>query len=198
LKSFLYTIPPFLVLQKCNLIPPAGESWKRLVERESQTSGRSHRDLARLLLSSLHNKYPRGEWLVNVYDDVSGFRNHAYRALTSNVHHLFRYFGHNIVVAKLIIERGTPSQLQNLGQIFWESYRPQCTLYGYSTTYCDVHAGRTVEATWNALKQRGVNPVMLHMEHQTVNIESTLNFDERYISSKELAGTRLATLIAVN
>ena len=187
---FLWTFSGFMEIWF--VIPSTDESWKIAVERESRGS-RSHEDLTHHLLNYLRSNYPGIQWVVNVYDDVYGFKNHAVRG---NFYSLFRHYGHNIVVGKLNIGQSTP--LQNLDSTFREAFTIKCNWYGIDGLLCDVDPGRTVIATWNELRRRGITPVMLHIVRYSIDIESANNFDARYLSSQEMPGTALATLIATN
>lgn len=135
---------------------------------------------------------------MNVYDDVYGFEQHTVRGYKSNHHVLFHHFGHNIVVGRLVVGQST-SPPQNLKSTLRSAYWPHCILYGIpGHLTCAIHAGKTVKSTWNQLRNRGLNPVMLHIIQYGIDIKCAHYFDERYLVSKiSLPGTTV-TLIATN
>ena len=96
-----------------------------------------------------------------VYDPVSDDDEHTVRG---EYYPLFSYYGHNIVVARLIEPNRIkyPSQLpQKLSTALQIHYK--CTVLFSSICFRkEVATTPTVEATWNNLRANGINPIMLH------------------------------------
>ena len=130
-------------------------------------------------------------WVVIVYDDVRGFQFHTVQGA---FYHLWRHYGHNIVVGRLI-NPGLP--YTNLNSLFWNAYSPQYDSSGFWGWGPKVlNAERTVESTWNGLVSRGVTPVMLHILRSDISYSVTSYFSTSYLVTTSLNGNGFATLIA--
>ena len=166
-----------------------GEYWKTDVERESRVhSSKSNSDLAEYLHDYLKQRYPGVSWMVIVYDDVTGYQIHTYRGV-SPIYSLFRHYGHNIIVTRLIY--GSPPS-QDLGNLLEQSYRKREDCSWWSG--CELNAEHTVDATWNVLDD-SVTPRLLHVVCSNVDVSAAWYFDSRYVASKSLSGA-FVTLIA--
>lgn len=172
----------------------AGDQWKDDIERETRSSS-SHENLSRHLYNYLENKYPGVYWVVTIYDDVTGYDKHT---IQGSFYYLFRHYGHNIVVGRLL-QRDSPSS--NLRNIFSQAYSRQdhCTSnsWRWGTVTCTFDPRPTVDATWNALVSRGVNPIMLHIIKDDIGISTTYLNDPRYIIAEDVSGG-FAILIATD
>ena len=108
-------------------------------------------------------------WAVIVYDDVSGWDAHTVKG---QYYHLFRYYGHNIVVGRILkpystrYPRGLSQKFSNALQIHWKS---ECRDWTCWSRYSRVNARPTVEATWNNLYGQGITPIMLHVLRGNTN-----------------------------
>lgn len=179
-----------------------GEQWKADVERESRTeSSRSHNSLALYLRDYLHDRYPGVYWVVVVYDDVTGSPKHTVKG---SYYHLFRHYGHNIVVSR-IIPGSSVYAPDNLENALSQSYRKRrdcssvCTSYFWgictsSTEVCTFNADRTNCDTWDELDRR-VSPVMLHVVRSDISVTSAWWANQRYIVSQSMDGS-FVTLLA--
>lgn len=130
--------------------------------------------------------------MVTVYDDVTGGDKHTVKG---SYYHLFRHFGHNIVVSRLIPGQAHPTNLQSA---FLEEYtrREDCSRSWWSTT-CTFNAWNTVQDTWNKLVNRAnVSPVMLHVIRSGIGRTTVYSDDSSYIYVGGVSGD-FAVLIAV-
>ena len=66
----------------------------------------NNRALAALIYIRLKSLFPESLWMVNVYDPIGLFENHAVSGhYDYTYYHKFRYYGHNLVVARYAVER---------------------------------------------------------------------------------------------
>ena len=152
--------------------------WKTDVERESR-SHLSHQDLSIHLRNYLRDKYPGVYWVAVVYDDVTGFSKHTVRAVEGSSYHLWRHYGHNIVVGRLI---NPQTSYSNLDSLFWQAYSPQYDSSGFLDLGSPVlNALRTVDSTWSNLVNLGVRPVMLHVVSSGVSNAAAWQFDRDHL-----------------
>lgn len=92
-----------------NLLPSflVDDLYKERVDTLGRVFGNlGNRALAGLIYLRLKSLFPESLWMVNVYDPIGLFENHAvngYHAYT--YYHKFRYYGHNLVVARYAVER---------------------------------------------------------------------------------------------
>ena len=84
-----------------------------------RNSGKSHYDLAVYLKTFLKDKYPSVYWVV-VYDDVSGREAHTVKG---SYYHLFRHYGYNIVVGRVILP-SNGNEPSDISGKFWAAYTP--------------------------------------------------------------------------
>ena len=123
------------------------------MERESRNNRKKKRpDLAKYLRDYLKNRYSNVLWVVVVYDDVSGWDAHT---VIGHYYHLFRHYGHNIVVSRITepFRRKAPvdigGKFNRALSITWKKKR--------------VNARPTAEATWRNIYGQGLYPVMVHV-----------------------------------
>ena len=134
-------------------------------------------------------------WVVIVYDDVSGWEAHT---VEGQYYHLFRHYGHNIVVGRIVEPYSTrdPSGLaqkfSSALQIHWQS---ECTNWLCLSTYSRVDAKPTVDATWSNLYNEGITPIMLHVFRGNTN-GAVATTDNARASILHLPDGGLATLLA--
>jgi len=92
-----------------NLLPsfPVDDLYKAEVDTLGRSNGNlGNEALAHFIYARLNSLFPESLWMVNVYDPIGLFENHAvngYHAYT--YYHKFRYYGHNLVVARYAVER---------------------------------------------------------------------------------------------
>jgi hypothetical protein len=98
---------------------------------------------------------------------------------------LFRHYGHNIIVTRLIRGSHISPPSQDLGNLLEQSYRKREDCSWWSG--CEFNAGRTVDATWDVLDD-SVTPHLLHVVPSNVGITAAWYFDSRYVASKSLSG----------
>ena len=167
--------------------------WKTDIERESRDhSHLSHFDLSVHLRDYLRDNYAGVKWVVVVYDSVKGYRKHNARGL---YYHLFRHYGHNIVVGRLFDSGRTPQI--DLNSLFWQAYAPRFVstgLFGWGGSV--LHAQRTAQATWDRLVNLGVSPVMLHIFSSGIGGTVASYIDSRFLVTGSLNDDGFATLIA--
>ena len=150
--------------------------------------------MAIYLNTFLRENYGAVYWLVIVYDDVTGYSEHTVRG---TYFHLFRHYGHNIVVGqvKFPLSRYAPSDLEGK---FWEAYRPtyykKCRDPACWSSYQKLDSKPSADNTWSALDD-GLHKVMLHMFTSGIDYGISSYFDDRMISVAVTNGGR-ATLIA--
>ena len=162
------------------------------MERESRVhSSKSNDDLAKYLRDYLQQRYPGVDWMVIVYDDVTGYQIHTYRGVNP-VYHLFRHYGHNIIVSQLIHGSHISPPSQDLGNLLEQSYRKREDCSWWSG--CELNAEHTVDATWNVLDD-SVTPRLLHVVRSNVGVAAAWYFDSRFVATKSLSGA-FVTLIA--
>ena len=171
------------------------DNWEADVERESRSeSSRSHESLAIYLRDYLHQKYPGVYWMVIVYDDVTGYPKHTVRG---SYYHLFRHYGHNIVVNRIIPGSSVHSP-DNLENVLSQSYRKRETCVTVCLQYflvwctnewtsCTFHAKNTNDATWNEL-QTYVSPVLLHVTRSGISLSWASWFNNRHIVGQSMDG----------
>ena len=144
--------------------------WKTDVERESRRSSSSTSSLSVHLRDYLQKNYPGVFWVVVVYDPIGGYGKHTLTGDGRNVYHLFRHYGHNIVVCRRIINElpHAPSNLRNTFSQSYYGYQKrkstghQCGYLFCHETYTTVYdAYKTYMGTWRNLQNRGVYPTML-------------------------------------
>ena len=134
------------------------------------------------LKTFLTGKYGAVYWVVIVYDDVNGYSEHTVKGTYFT---LFRHYEHNIVVGqvKFPLSRNAPSDLEGK---FWESYRPtyykKCVDPACWSSYQKLDSNPSVDDTWNALKENGLYPVMLHMFTSGIDYGISSYFDHRMIN----------------
>ncbi len=170
-------------MQDCIL----GEAWKNDVERENRKQRKkSHYDLASYLLNYLENRYDDVVWVVIVYGEVSGWDAHTVKG---TYYHLFRHYGHNIVVGRITEPYHTRYPYNLL-----ETFSNALSVHYMKKTR--VNAKATVEATWDNLFGQGLNPILLHVFNG--------NTDGVVVSSRakrvviiNLSDGGIATLLAV-
>ena len=148
----------------------AGGYWKQDVERESRRSDLSTRSLSVHLRDYLQRKYPGVFWIVVVYDPIFGYDKHTLTGDGPNVYHLFRHYGHNIVVCRRIISE-LPHAPSNLRNTFFQLYygyeghqrHISCggQIYCHTTYTTEYDSHRTYDGTWRNLHNHGVYPTML-------------------------------------
>ena len=162
---------------------------------KSKHSGKSHSDLAVYLKSFLKDKYPSVYWVVVVYDDVSGYKAHNVKG---SHYHLFRHYGHNIVVGQVILPsyRKKPSDISGK---FWQAYTPtyykDCWDPACWSSTSKLNAEPSIADTWSNLYNQGLYPVMLHMFTSGIGAGIAHHFDGRLLIV-DLDKGGLATLIA--
>ena len=141
-----------------------GEAWKNDIARESRThGGKSHSDLANYLINYLENRYDDVVWVVIVYDGVSGWDAHTVKG---TYYHLFRHYGHNIVVGRITEPYHTryPYYLRaKFSNALSVHYTTECGNWWCTWTRYRVNSRPTVEATWDNLYRQDLNPIMLHV-----------------------------------
>lgn len=131
-----------------------GEMWK--TEIELVTRQNSHMDrleLAKTVYNHLWQMFSSTGiiyWHVIVYDDVTGGGKH--QVIGHDYHHLFRHYGNNIVVLRMLFprryDRGDPEDL------------PGDLLKAYEPHFDGKHidAELTAHATWDNLPHQGIDP----------------------------------------
>ena len=178
----------------------SGEAWKQDITSESQThSEKSHYDLAVHLKTFLTNKYSNIYWVAVVYDDVTGSPAHTVQGRQGSYYDLFRHYGHNIVVGRVILPsyRNEPSDISGK---FWAAYTPTYVEKCWNPPVCwskytKLDAKPSCLDTWNNLYNQGLYPVMLHMFTSGIGSGIVDNFDGRLLIVDLDNGGR-ATLIA--
>ena len=122
--------------------------WKTEIELVSrQNSHLSRLELAKLLFNHLREIYgPPVQFVVLVYDDVTGGDVHQVKGY--DYYHLFRHYGNNIVVFRLIFprNRGEPDDLPSS---FLKAYEPH-----FDGKHIDAEL--TLQKTWNNLPYHGI------------------------------------------
>ena len=174
----------------------SGEAWKHDITLESEIhSYKSHYDLAVYLKTFLSNKYSSVYWVVVVYDDVSGYEAHTVKG---SYHHLFRHYGHNIVVGRVILP-SNGNEPSDISERFRAAYTPTfdhvCSDYWCWSKHDKLNAEQSVLNTWNNLYNQGLYPVMLHMFTSGIGSGIAHHFDGRLLVA-ELTNGGIATLIA--
>ena len=90
-----------------NLLPsfPVDDLYKERVDTLGRVFGNlGNRALAELIYLRLKSLFPESLWMVNVYDPIGLYENHAvsgYHGYT--YYHKFRYYGHNLVVVRYAV-----------------------------------------------------------------------------------------------
>ena len=117
--------------------------------------------------------------------------------MKGSYHHLFRHYGHNIVVGRVILPsyRNEPSDISGK---FWRAYTP--TFDHVCNSWCwykydKLNSKPSVFDTWDNLYNQGLYPVMLHMFTSGIGSGNSHNFDGRLLIVDLTNGGR-ATLIA--
>ena len=155
----------------------------------------SHQYVADRIVLYLSIAYPSVYWVAVVYDDVTGFEEHT---VVGSYHHLFRHYGHNIVVGRVILPsyRNEPSDISGR---FWAAYTPtyvkDCWDPACWSQYTKLDAKPSCLDTWYNLYNKGLYPVMLHMFTSYIGSGIAHNFDGRLLIVDLHNGGR-ATLIA--
>ncbi|XP_033647599.1 uncharacterized protein LOC117307061 [Asterias rubens] len=153
-----------------------GELWKTDIERESrEKSDLTHHGLSIYLKNYLCVNYPGVYWMVAVYDPISGSDKHTVSGY--GYYHLFRHYGHNIVVGHSLPNIG--SSHNDLSVLFWRAYSRQYDKKGWGGSV--LNAQRTVSATWDKLVNLGVRPDMLLIYRSTYSGAWASCYDENRV-----------------
>lgn len=123
--------------------------WKteiELVTRQNSHLGRV--DLAKLVFDDLQKMFTGVNWVVLIYDDVTGSEMHY--VIGYDYYALFRHYGNNVVVLRLVFPRNRDDTTDLEGR-FLKAYDPQ-----FDGKH--LHAKNTGKNTWDNLPGEGVAP----------------------------------------
>ena len=167
------------------------------MERESRNNhGKNNLDLATYLRDYLNNRYANVLWVVTVYDDISGWDAHT---VVGQFYHLFRHYGHNIVVSRITEPYSTKAPVDINGKFtraLSTRWKETCSNSWCWSKTSRIDAKPTVDATWSNLYGQGLNPVMLHIIRGGTGW-GVATYTNSRVHHRQLSDGGLAVLLAV-
>ena len=160
--------------------------WQTEIELLSrQNYHLSRPELAKLLFNHLESMFASVEFYVIVYDDVTGGDKHFVQGY--DMYYLFRHYGNNIVVFRLIHprNRGEPNDLPGS---FLKAYEPR-----FDGTHID--AEKTLQQTWNNMPAQGVAPWNLFILRDGISYAWYRHFNARTHSTTLPSDKGLACIV---
>ena len=118
--------------------------------------------------------------------------------MKGSYHHLFRHYGHNIVVGRVILP-SNGNEPSDISGKFWAAYAPtydeNCWDPACWSRQTKLNSQPSVRDTWSNLNDQGLTPVMLHMFTSGIGYGIAHHFDGRLLVAGLTNGGQ-ATLIA--
>ena len=149
----------------CTLtFPYIADKWKSDIDGLAKDdSSYSYSDLASSIGTYLKDNYPDVSWVVVVYEPITGWDKHT--MIGWDYYHLFRYYGHNIVVGRFL----TPPPHRDIGlssafsSAFSSDCVKHCGWHCWGSTYYTYYIVSMAKETYHNLNSQGWSMPLLFM-----------------------------------